>query len=160
MIVSSLAEQWTNVQTVPVRKLTFLTFFWGFLALLGWLAAILAHQEAAFAPYGRLSAVIFFGLLTASWITIAVQQVSNDVADRERPRHQVAALIANVPTIVIATLLVWSTVSLTLVGLAEPIQPLVTDYASCASSGGIVLQTNPAQCVTTTNTFTDPRGVQ
>ena len=156
----SLAAQWVDIRTLTVRKLTFLTFFWGLLAVLSSTAATIIHQQAAFAPYGRLATILFFGLLTATWIAIAVTQVTTDLDEGTASRKQLAAFIATVPTIVIAALLVWSTVSLTFVGLSQPTGPSAIDYASCVSGGGLVIQTNPAQCLTTTNTFTDPRGVQ
>lgn len=160
LVAIALADQWANVRTLTVRKLTFLTFFEGLIVLLAWFAASLLNQQAAFAPYGRLATILFFGLLTASWIAIALQQISNDLADRNNARQQLAGVIASVPTILIAGLLTWSTVSLTFIGLTQPINSPILDYASCVSGGGLVLQTNPAQCITTTNTFTDPRGVQ
>lgn len=159
LIVNSLADQWANIRTLTIRKLVFLTFFWGAILLGLFLIVSLADVQVQARTYLALGVVLFLSLLTASWVAIALRQASLDLAD-ESARQHVAALIAVVPTLVITALLTWSTVSLMFVALQQPLHPRATDYASCVANGGLVLQTNPAQCITTANTFTDPRGVQ
>ena len=160
LIIRSLADQWSSVQTLTIRKLVFLTFFWGALLVATFIASSLGNVQTQAQTYLALGANLFLVLLTASWIAIALQQATSTLANQGSPRHHIAALIAVLPTILIAMLLMWSTVSLTFVVLQQPLHPVVSTYAECVENGGLILQTNPAQCITTTNTFTDPRGVQ
>ena len=160
LIAESLADQWVDVRTLTIRKLVFLTFFWGSLLLAGLIIIRLTQSSIAAAPYLRLGAVLFLILLTASWIAIAVKQTESELIDRSSARHQLAMFIAMLPTLLITALLTWTTISLMFTILQQPLRPIIGDYASCVVSGGLIFESNPAQCLTTTNTFTDPRGVQ
>lgn len=160
LVADSLADQWVDVRTLTIRKLVFLTFFWGVLLLAVLVIIRLAQASVAATPYLRLGAVLFLILLTASWIAIAVKQTESELADQSSARHQLAMFIALLPTLLITALLTWMSVSLLFTVLQQPFRPIISDYASCVMSGGLILETNPAQCLTTTNTFTDPQGVQ
>jgi len=156
LVFHSLTELWINARSVAVSKMIFLTFFWGSLVIAGNVLAMLFRINAQMSGLLGIGVVLFFILMTATWIVVAYEQTKTEFTHPEQtPRALIAGILAIIPTYIIAVLLTWSVSTYALLTLSQPLHPPVTNFTSCVKAGGVVLQTSPQQCVTTDGTFTE-----
>ena len=154
-LIRTFADLWIHTRSQTVSRLVFLTFFWGALIIAASGIMQLLDQTNQGRPVLQIATLVFFGLLTVTWVAVATKQTILEFANRQPPRELAAGMLALLPTLTIAGLLVWGVTSLTLVVLQQPFHPLITDFTRCEQAGGVILQTSPRQCVTTQATFVE-----
>lgn len=154
LMVQSFTEHWLHTRSHAVGMMIFVTFFWAVLLIAIDLVSSLIGSDARTIPILQLGVVVFFILMTVTWIVVAYEQTRINVGEVGDKRAFVASAITLVPTLVIAVVLTWATATYTLTILSQPLTIPVTDFTSCAKAGGVILQTSPQQCVTQEATYT------
>ena len=155
LFIRALTELWIHSRSHAVGRMIFLTFFWGAILISANILLSLLNIGTPAAPYVQIGILIFFLLMTTTWIVLAYEQTKTEFSENQGTRELFAGVLAIIPTFIIAALLTWSSVSYSFSVLEQPLHVTVTNFTTCAKAGGVILQTSPRQCVTTTGTYTE-----
>jgi hypothetical protein len=153
---TTLVHLWLTARSALVGRLVVVTFLFATVLVGVATVSLVNGSSAAVAPSMRIGLLVFFTLLTATWLTLAVEQTRTELTTPTTVRSTVIGLVSLGPTLLVGALLTWGTVTFAVLVLDRPIQVPVTDFASCVAANGVVLNTVPAQCVVTAGTFVEP----
>ena len=154
LFIRALSELWIQARSHAVGKMIFLTFFWGAIVMVLNILLALFNVSTQAAPFIQLGILIFFILMTITWIVLSFEQTKTEFSEEQGTRELLAGVLAIAPTFLITALLTWSSVSYSFYVLEQPLHVTVSNYTTCVKAGGVVLQTSPQQCVTTSGTYT------
>lgn len=152
---TTLIRLWLTAKSVLVGRLVVITFLFATVLVGGAAVSLLNGSSATVAAPMRIGLLVFFTLLTATWLTLAAEQTRAGLTKPATVRSTLIGLVALSPTLLVGVLLTWGTVAFAFLVLDRPIQLPVTDFASCVAANGVVLDTTPAQCVVTAGTFVE-----
>jgi hypothetical protein len=155
LVVDTFSTLWIEAKSVNVGRMILVTFLWAAVAIAANVLTSLLSYQAQAAGVLRVGTLVFFLLITATWLVISYEQTRTEFGVHHTGRELAAGVIAMLPTLLIAGLLTWGVVAFSFVVLGQPLKTPVTNYATCVSGGGVVLDTDPRQCVTTQSTYVE-----
>ncbi len=155
LVVETFSTLWLEAKSANVGRMILVTFLWAAVAIAANVLTNLLSYQAEAAGVLRIGTLVFFLLITATWLVISYEQTRTEFGVHHTGRELAAGVIAMLPTLLIAALLTWGVVAFSFVVLGQPLKTQITDFASCASGGGVILETSPQQCVTTQSTYVE-----